>query len=122
HSRSMFFFSNSRLHTRFSRDWSSDVCSSDLREGGLAHERAAAGPALEVAVEHEVAERLAHGHAAHAVRLHELLLGGDALPGRPPAGEDLLAQQRLELAVEGLRPRPVDTPAHGRYTSSPSLA
>src|SRR5690606_24681404 len=26
-----FFFSSSRRHTRFSRDWSSDVCSSDLR-------------------------------------------------------------------------------------------
>src|SRR5690606_41155339 len=30
-----FFFSSRRPHTRFSRDWSSDVCSSDLisREG-----------------------------------------------------------------------------------------
>src|SRR6266511_4215325 len=27
-----FFFSSRRRHTRFSRDWSSDVCSSDLRE------------------------------------------------------------------------------------------
>src|SRR5690606_39384291 len=31
---SLFFFSSRRRHTRFSRDWSSDVCSSDL---GLAH-------------------------------------------------------------------------------------
>src|SRR6266511_5733264 len=30
-----FFFSSRRRHTRFSRDWSSDVCSSDL--GWLAH-------------------------------------------------------------------------------------
>src|SRR5690606_40915326 len=29
-----FFFSSRRRHTRFSRDWSSDVCSSDL--GALA--------------------------------------------------------------------------------------
>src|SRR5690606_40691239 len=33
-----FFFSSRRRHTSFSRDWSSDVCSSDLadppREGG----------------------------------------------------------------------------------------
>src|SRR5690606_28438462 len=28
--RSSFFFSSRRRHTRFSRDWSSDVCSSDL--------------------------------------------------------------------------------------------
>src|SRR5690606_39349860 len=27
---SSFFFSSRRRHTRFSRDWSSDVCSSDL--------------------------------------------------------------------------------------------
>src|SRR5690606_40466943 len=29
---SLFFFSSRRRHTRFSRDWSSDVCSSDLAE------------------------------------------------------------------------------------------
>src|SRR5579883_3630862 len=28
----LFFFSGRRRHTRFSRDWSSDVCSSDLVE------------------------------------------------------------------------------------------
>src|SRR5690606_39762979 len=28
--RVVFFFSSRRRHTRFSRDWSSDVCSSDL--------------------------------------------------------------------------------------------
>src|SRR2546422_11621004 len=35
-----FFFSSRRRHTRCSRDWSSDVCSSDLVvvEGGLAPE------------------------------------------------------------------------------------
>src|SRR5690606_40353002 len=27
-----FFFSSRRRHTRFSRDWSSDVCSSDLSQ------------------------------------------------------------------------------------------
>src|SRR5690606_40714355 len=32
----LFFFSSRRRHTRFSRDWSSDVCSSDLLAGGLA--------------------------------------------------------------------------------------
>src|SRR5690606_41015767 len=29
----LFFFSSRRRHTRFSRDWSSDVCSSDLGTG-----------------------------------------------------------------------------------------
>src|SRR5215471_18572399 len=31
-----FFFSSRRRHTRSLRDWSSDVCSSDLRHGGAA--------------------------------------------------------------------------------------
>src|SRR6266853_3290768 len=30
-----FFFSSRRRHTRFDCDWSSDVCSSDLRHYGL---------------------------------------------------------------------------------------
>src|SRR5690606_40558021 len=32
-----FFFSSRRRHTRFSRDWSSDVCSSDLLEMRVRH-------------------------------------------------------------------------------------
>src|SRR5690606_40243399 len=32
----VFFCSSRRRHTRFSRDWSSDVCSSDLVYGPLA--------------------------------------------------------------------------------------
>src|SRR5690606_40676704 len=35
-----FFFSSRRRHTRFSRDWSSDVCSSDLRRDGAAADTA----------------------------------------------------------------------------------
>src|SRR5688572_33010998 len=30
-----FFFSSRRRHTRFDCDWSSDVCSSDLRSGAV---------------------------------------------------------------------------------------
>src|SRR5690606_39443292 len=44
----LFFFSSRRRHTRFSRDWSSDVCSSDLlgkelRRGSWGHETVALG-------------------------------------------------------------------------------
>src|SRR5205809_4366548 len=35
--KKLFFFSSRRRHTRCSRDWSSDVCSSDLRSGGRAY-------------------------------------------------------------------------------------
>src|SRR5690606_40159476 len=43
-----FFFSVRRRHTRFSRDWSSDVCSSDLEEerGLIGQHGLAALPAL----------------------------------------------------------------------------
>src|SRR5205807_5823759 len=33
-SQTVFFFSSRRRHTRLQGDWSSDVCSSDLRVGG----------------------------------------------------------------------------------------
>src|SRR5690606_40409958 len=36
---SFFFFSSRRRHTRFSRDWSSDVCSSDLFRCRQLHHR-----------------------------------------------------------------------------------
>src|SRR5690606_39401705 len=36
---SYFFFSSRRRHTRFSRDWSSDVCSSDLCFTGAVSQR-----------------------------------------------------------------------------------
>ena len=32
-----FFFSSRRRHTRYWRDWSSDVCSSDLRRNAARH-------------------------------------------------------------------------------------
>src|SRR5690606_41179072 len=36
HKANTFLFSSRRRHTRFSHDWSSDVCSSDLRGQGNA--------------------------------------------------------------------------------------
>src|SRR5690606_40624829 len=39
----LFFFSSRRRHTRFSRDWSSDVCSSDLRTENAAQDLFLAG-------------------------------------------------------------------------------
>src|SRR2546430_8838155 len=43
-----FFFSSRRRHTRFDCDWSSDVCSSDLRLEGKLHHRATDGVVLVV--------------------------------------------------------------------------
>src|SRR2546429_4979871 len=44
----LFFFSSRRRHTRCSRDWSSDVCSSDLsQEGGPANQTGGFGQGQE---------------------------------------------------------------------------
>src|SRR5436309_4953995 len=50
-----FFFSSRRRHTRFSRDWSSDVCSSDLlKEGRCRCSELQHLPSLSVEVEREL--------------------------------------------------------------------
>src|SRR6266511_4261620 len=41
--RFFFFFASRRRHTRFSRDWSSDVCSSDLQRNSFRGRQAAKG-------------------------------------------------------------------------------
>src|SRR5690606_39827086 len=41
-----FFFSSRRRHTRFSRDWSSDVCSSDLCIARFEDNRTTGAPVL----------------------------------------------------------------------------
>src|SRR5690606_39827241 len=46
-----FFFSSRRRHTRFSRDWSSDVCSSDLVLAVLPTRSCQPLPAQSVAVQ-----------------------------------------------------------------------
>src|SRR5256885_8843554 len=40
-----FFFSSRRRHTRLQGDWSSDVCSSDLADGGVRSPAQAVSPA-----------------------------------------------------------------------------
>src|SRR5215510_15603139 len=62
-----FFFSSRRRHTRWPRDWSSDVCSSDLHphEGGRASD----------------SERLQHWR--HLVKADQPVLGVDADPVEP---------------------------------------
>src|SRR5436309_11085685 len=64
-----FFFSSRRRHTRFSRDWSSDVCSSDLQDPFMQAHAAHAERMLErgvrpreVAVERDRDIQLESGH------------------------------------------------------------
>src|SRR5690606_41069734 len=46
--QALFFFSSRRRHTSFSRDWSSDVCSSDLRKTGMVFQDYALFPHLTI--------------------------------------------------------------------------
>src|SRR5690606_10272422 len=105
-----FFFSSRRRHTRFSRDWSSDVCSSDLVErgapGGAADQEAlgaavAGGPG-------QIADALEAEHRVEDVeRQHGLGVGAVGGGRSDPAGhgagfvdalvEDLVL---LGLAIE----------------------
>src|SRR6266508_6259813 len=83
-----FFFSSRRRHTRWPRDWSSDVCSSDLRPGEGADHRAHAEP-MEARTEQVRAMRRAVEPPAHK-------LGGGAL--RPDAPGEVLAGERAPNA------------------------
>src|SRR5690606_39995789 len=96
-----FFFSSGRRHTRFSRDWSSDVCSSDLGPAQLL-----AGARGDVQG-HDLVEVLRRTLAQLLDRLlpgaEELLLGHCALP-RVRGGKlalQLLAQGRLDPLRHG---------------------
>src|SRR5207302_6148789 len=67
-----FFFSSRRRHTRFSRDWSSDVCSSDLHERrvrthtpGVQTARNRSATALQRSEERRVGKECRAGGAAH---------------------------------------------------------
>src|SRR2546429_9343451 len=55
----LFFFSSRRRHTRCSRDWSSDVCSSDLYSSIQQYSRALAKTANDVASMQQLRESLA---------------------------------------------------------------
>src|SRR5690606_39941841 len=78
-----FFFSSRRRHTRFSRDWSSDVCSSDL--GGVASHLVCGHHAAHDALEHEMADWLGtprallfgSGYTASLAVVQSLLGDGD---------------------------------------------
>src|SRR5690606_40508853 len=84
-----FFFSSRRRHTRFSRDWSSDVCSSDLQPGKCQAEKiilqdrcldrerkASEWPVLEQRVPQRIIDVIgAHKEDQHGARSEERRVG-----------------------------------------------
>src|SRR5690606_41165246 len=61
-----FFFSSRRRHTRFSRDWSSDVCSSDLGDQRLERVRQTAVIENELEQHRHQIDDVLINHADHA--------------------------------------------------------
>src|SRR5690554_5619233 len=96
-----FFFSSRRRHTRCGRDWSSDVCSSDLhRAGHLLHRHAARGTACVAARRRG---RLGPGRGAAPVRRDPDRGQRGLHRGRP-------AQPHPRGVRRGLTPRLPDRP------------
>src|SRR5690606_18422851 len=146
---SFFFFSSRRRHTRFSRDWSSDVCSSDLGWGAgfsgpadagthLQHlEHAAPGCRLEAAapsgLPHSAAGPVAHvvGGAFGPGVLDDLCepgrgvavlarAVGEAVAG--PGGQDPAPDcPAQQIMVDGVFGRPIMRPTSQRDAAETSL-
>src|SRR2546422_2826747 len=84
-----FFFSSRRRHTRCSRDWSSDVCSSDLADGVRAEALAAFGAVKEFRFPNAVLEVPREDAAATSARLLAALPVADLSIEDPPI-EDVI--------------------------------
>src|SRR5690606_39947717 len=106
----IFFFSSRRRHTRFSRDWSSEVCSSDLPtgQGGLGGQWLAllqrAPRTAEVVAEAAGDVLAVAAQLAHAVQEQQLRRTG------------ALGPVRSEERRVGKERRPLRTP--GRYNTA----
>src|SRR5690606_40136387 len=90
-----FFFSSRRRHTRFSRDWSSDVCSSDLFEAADAFEDdevATVAGLLEMRQPADAADPLQRGAAARTLLCGVLRLDE---PDQPVAGKGRSEERRV---------------------------
>src|SRR5690606_22849858 len=119
----LFFFSSRRRHTRFSRDWSSDVCSSDLLHHLLGNAFEKLGLRLDERFERRVAaDESGEARAKALERLgHELesrVLGEELLSARDDLAA-LDARKRRQIgggALPELRERP-RLLAHGREAS-----
>src|SRR3712207_3428472 len=113
----LFFFSSRRRHTRYWRDWSSDVCSSDLVAVGLASN--AVGTVTDVAAiadrAHDVGALVAVDavHAAPHIPVDRNAIGADVITCSaykffgPHVGVTAVRRDLLEeMAVYRLDPAP----------------
>src|SRR5439155_14381492 len=96
-----FFFSSRRRHTRWPRDWSSDVCSSDL--SGIEISILGIAPRREELRE-QLSRFVRENPAGHGGVMVELLLGKEIDDAAAGAG----------LGVGGAVDEPRDARVHGR--------
>src|SRR5438105_10876882 len=92
---SLFFFSSRRRHTRSTRDWSSDVCSSDLRLRPLATARLTTLATASLKASRDVVSGPVHFHL-------------DASNAEPIAGRDGRLPNSFVVDVSPVRAREVD--------------
>src|SRR5690606_39734626 len=102
--RLLFFFSSRRRHTRFSRDWSSDVCSSDLRADTeraalLEEERTATDPHRIAEIHVRLADIDAHSAEARAATILAGLGFDDEAQRRPASSFSGGWRMRVALAA-----------------------
>src|SRR6266550_4668088 len=98
-----FFFSSRRRHTRCSRDWSSDVCSSDLAEAIAIARRSGfeAGLNDPFAGGHVIERHARPSSGVHALQVEiDRRCYLDARLAKPGAGFDRVAAVIETLAVE----------------------
>src|SRR6266849_10133606 len=96
--KSLFFFSSRRRHTRSTRDWSSDVCSSDLLVEGIEAQNQFAGPPSKTQMGQNALDQPGFGAFGKAV------IGGSRRFGRP--GEKALGNRLCDDRAVRADPEP----------------
>src|SRR5699024_11283721 len=102
----VFFFSSRRRHTRSKRDWSSDVCSSDLGQCQVDGTIRALTQEVNVAIQQEVrriAEGIAHSFACQ-VRSEERRVGKECRSQREKDND----KKKTEGNIEGIKKKGTD--------------
>src|SRR6266498_150660 len=106
-----FFFSSRRRHTRCGRDWSSDVCSSDLRAAHRCWARPLPASSGKLWSDGTGSPALPPQVEADATRLHEAVLT-PATRGNGRDGELAVNDTALPFSAQG---RVVSSPGRGDH-------
>src|SRR5690606_40857534 len=102
-----FFVSSRRRHTRFSRDWSSDVCSSDLEQNKISgFNRAVSQSGSVFELLSQMRKRtvfkyeIAHGRQIKSLRSEERRVGKEGRARRPADESENKRESEVEQDYE----------------------